>query len=366
MTNASDSPAAEARGEGRILARSVHVSERERGSVETVDGLRAAAPPTPAAPDGDGPAATFRHPALFYRGEAEYLDGTLPFVLDGLAVGEPVAVAVPGPRLDLLRTALGPSADAVHFTDMTRAGRNPGRIIPCVLRAFYDARAAAGPVRIIGEPIWPGRTALEYPACVQHEALINAAFDGRAATILCPYDAAALPPDVLLDAFATHPVVIDGGRERISERYAPEATAAACNSPLAPPCRAAAFAFDGERLRAARQFAVRVAESLGVGGRPLEDLALAVAELTTNSVLHGGGSGEILVWAEDGQVACEVRDRGVLGDPLAGRRVPETGRPGGRGLLMVNHLADLVRVHTGPGGTAIRFYLAAAPDLAAR
>ena len=34
-------------------------------------------------------------------------------------------------------------------------------------------------VRVIGEPIWPGRSDLEYPACVQHEALINRAFAVR-------------------------------------------------------------------------------------------------------------------------------------------------------------------------------------------
>lgn len=35
------------------------------------------------------------------------------------------------------------------------------------------------------------------------------------------------------------------------------------------------------------------------------------AELTTDSVVHGGGSGELRVWAEDGRVPCEVRDGGA-------------------------------------------------------
>jgi hypothetical protein len=42
-------------------------------------------------------AEPFTHPALFYRGADEYLAGTIPFVRTGLAAGEPVAVAVPGP-----------------------------------------------------------------------------------------------------------------------------------------------------------------------------------------------------------------------------------------------------------------------------
>ena len=131
--------------------------------------------------------APFVHPALFYRSDEEYVAGTVPFLLEGLAASEPLAVAAPVPRLELIATALGAAAEAVHFVDMTRAGQNPGRIIPSVLRAFADARAG-GRVRIIGEPIWSGRTAVEYPACVQHEALINAAFRRRDVIILCPYD----------------------------------------------------------------------------------------------------------------------------------------------------------------------------------
>jgi hypothetical protein len=30
---------------------------------------------------------------------------------------------------------------------------------------------------------------------------------------------------------------------------------------------------------------------------------------------------------------------------------------GGRGLMMVHYVADLVRVHTGDDGTTVRFYL---------
>lgn len=306
-------------------------------------------------------APAFSHPALFYRDDREYLDGTTAFVRGGLDAGEPVAVAAPPSRLGLLRSALGAAARTVHFVDMTHAGRNPGRIIPGVLRAFCDKQLGMGSadrVRIIGEPIWPGRTAVEYPACVQHEALINAAFDGLSVTILCPYDATGLKPEVLADAYATHPVVIEDGRERPSAEYAPERAVAAYNIPLPEPTYAASFAFDDERLRAARQFAVELAGGLGVAGTRLDDLALAVSELTTNSVLHGGGSGVIRLWAEDGHVVCEVADGGRLSDPLAGRRLPPAGRPGGRGLLMVNHVADLVRTHAGPDGTAIRFYLA--------
>ncbi|MFF7392140.1 anti-sigma factor RsbA family regulatory protein [Streptomyces scabiei] len=298
----------------------------------------------------------FAHPALFYRGREQYTAGTVPFLLAGLSAGEAVAVAVPGPNLQLIKAAMGERGREVEFLDMTRAGRNPGRIIPGVLRAFADAHPT-GRVRIIGEPIWADRSAVEYPACVQHEALINAAFQGRHVTILCPYDADALAPETLADAHATHPVVIDAGVERASDTYDPERIVAHYNQPLAHPPGAAALSFDADALPSARSFAVQEARQLGLSGDRLQDLTLAVAELTTNSVVHGGGTGTLRVWAEGLQVVCEVHDRGRLADPLAGRKPPARDQLGGRGLLLVHYVADLVRLHTTEAGTTVRFYL---------
>ena len=302
-------------------------------------------------------AERFAHPALFYRGEEEYLDGTVPFVREGLKAGHPVAVAVPGANLTLLRDSLGGDAPSVHFLDMTDVGRNPGRIIPRVLRAFADAHPQTH-VRIIGEPIWAGRSSVEYPACVQHEALINPAFEGRDVTILCPYDAERLDDEVLTDAYATHPVIVSGGDRRPSPSYAPGQVVARYNQPLPEaPAAAEPQRFGLDELPVVRRFAVACGTRLGLTGVRLDDLALAVAELTTNSVVHGGGSGSLRIWPEGSQLVCEVRDRGHLTDPLAGRRPATRDQRGGRGLLLVHAVADLVRIHTGPDGTAIRFYL---------
>ncbi|MER6420649.1 sensor histidine kinase [Streptomyces sp. NPDC001137] len=304
--------------------------------------------------------APFVHPALLYRDEHEYLAGTVPFVRDALAAGEAVAVAVPGERLRLIRDALGDDARAVRFLDMREAGRNPGRIIPAVLRAFADAQPPGTRVSIIGEPIWAGRTPAEYPACVQHEALINAAFRGRSATILCPYDIRRLDPQVVADAFATHPTLLRAGsrRHEDSGAFAPADVVARYNEPLPPALPLLSFRFDADSLSEARHLAVDEAVRLGLPSARVQDLALATAELATNSVVHGGGSGELGVWAEDGYVVCEVRDKGHMTDPLAGRRPVPRDQHGGRGLLMVNLVADLVRVHTGPDGTTVRCWFA--------
>ncbi|MBB4917720.1 anti-sigma factor RsbA family regulatory protein [Streptosporangium saharense] len=299
----------------------------------------------------------FVHPALFYRGDHEYLQATLPFIRGGLAAGEPVAVAVPERNLRLLRAWLGPQASAVCFLDMTREGRNPGRIIPGVLRAFADPHEGRR-VRIVGEPVWPGRSLTEYPACLQHEALVNLAFPGRAVTIMCPYDADALAPGVVRDAETTHPVLLDGSGLRLSEAYAPERAIRDANRALPDPETAETLTFgsgDGDPGRA-REFAAGRASRAGLSGERLGDLRLIAGELVADSLGHGGGGGVLRVWTEGGQVVMDVRDAGRITDPLAGRGPVDPRLRGSRGLLVTNLLSDLVRVHTGEDGTTVRVY----------
>lgn len=296
----------------------------------------------------------FLHPALFYRGTAEYLEGTVAFVRAGLTAGEAVALAVPGANLRLILTELGADAERVRLLDMTRSGRNPGRIIPNVLRAFADAHPRER-VRIIGEHLWTGRTAKEYPACSQHEALISIALAGRPVTMLCPYDVDRVGPRTLAEVEANHPRVIDAGGERPSTRFTPERVVAEghrlCGSPVGP-----GFTFDITNQALASQFACDHAVRLGLSGDHSE-LRLIVGELVARSLVHGAGTGVLRVWAERGYLVCEVRHSGRINDPLADRPLADPRRPDGRGLLLVNHLSDLVEQRACPQGTTTRVYL---------
>ena len=305
---------------------------------------------------GRGP--VFDHPGLFYRDATGYLDAAVPFVRAGLAADEPVMVAVPAANLDLIRAAAGADASRVVWHDMSRAGRNPGRIIGGVLLAF----AAAHPgrrVRIIGEPIWPGRTATEYPACAEHEALINRAFAGRDATILCPYDTRRLKPHVIADAARTHPVITTGGRTGASPQYGdPAQVAASFNLPLArPPAAAATLTVDLAHIRAARALVADRGGAAGLRTDTIADLQVAVTELATNAIRHGvDGVGHLAVWADRTHLICQMRSRGHLDDPLVGRTIPPNDGESGRGLLLVHALCDLVRVHNGEHEVTINLY----------
>jgi anti-sigma regulatory factor (Ser/Thr protein kinase) len=116
----------------------------------------------------------------------------------------------------------------------------------------------------------------------------------------------------------------------------------------------AEMGFSLSSLRAARRLVAREAELAGLGVGRREDLILAVDELTTNSVTHGGGHGSLSVWRTATEIVCEVRDQGHISDPLAGTRQPRPEQRTGRGLWVVGCLCDRVQIASSPGRTAVR------------
>jgi anti-sigma regulatory factor (Ser/Thr protein kinase) len=300
--------------------------------------------------------AGFVHAVLFYHSKREYLDEVLPFVLDGLASEQPVLVALPVDNLALIGDALGDAAVEVTMADLTDAGRNPARILG--LQTLFAAQHPGQRLRIVGEPMWPGRAAEEYPGCVQHEALINTALADCRRIVLCPYDADRLDEPVLADARTTHPLLWQAGSTQPSSEYAPEDALARCNQPLTTDATGATYTVTKlTDLSTARTFAARYADWLGLSADRVDDLELIVTELATNSLQHANSACRLAFWRYDGQLVCEARDDGRLDDPLAGRLAPKPGDATGRGLFLVNALADLVRSHTTPSGTTIQVHL---------
>lgn len=309
-----------------------------------------------AVPARGGQQEPFEHWGLLYQNAAHYVAVVTAFVRSALAAGQPVLVAVPGRNLDLVREEMGQEADRVRFADMAVHGRNPRRIIGRVLLAFAAANRGRR-VAIVGEPIWPGRTAVEYPACVAHEALINEVFAGRDAAILCPHDASGLAAAALADAARTHPLLTDGARTWSSDAYEePLQTAAAAEVPLAaPPAFASLMTYaDRYDLADIRRFVADKARANGLTEEQIGDLVVAINEIAANTVEHTTGAGRIALWREDGILVCQVEDGGRLTDPLAGYLPPGPEADRGRGLALVSQLSDLVRIHPRADGTTIR------------
>jgi anti-sigma regulatory factor (Ser/Thr protein kinase) len=305
-------------------------------------------------------AETFRHEALLYAGEVDFLTGTLPFIREGIATDQPVLVVVSAAKIGLLRSALGADADRVAFADMADVGANPARIIPAwrdfVVANDVDRRSARG----IGEPIWAARTPAELVECQRHETLLNLAFAGVPAWwLLCPYDTTSLTPEVLEEAWRSHPVVSERGDATDSAPYRGlEQAAAPFAAPLPePPTQPPEHGFGPGSLVELRELVARHAAAAGLDPARAADLVLAVDELATNSLRHGGGRGTLRIWRDHGALVCEVRDPGRIEDPLVGRARPAVDRDGGRGLWMVNQLCDLVQLRTFPSGAVVRVHV---------
>jgi anti-sigma regulatory factor (Ser/Thr protein kinase) len=305
----------------------------------------------------------FRHEVLLYAGWDELIARAVSFVRAGLEHGEPVMVALQAPKLQALREALGADAGQVAFVDMTELGRNPARIIPA-WRAFLEDRVPAGAcARGIGEPIWSGRSEEELVECQLHEALLNIAFaEDQGFRLLCPYDTSALGDGVIHEAYCSHPYV-HPAEDPASRAYRGlEEMVAPFDAPLPVPARRPeVLSFSLDSLAEVRDLVTRRGEAAGLARMRVQDLALAVHELATNSLRHGGGSGVLRVWLHGGVLLCEVRDRGHITDPLAGRREAAELALGGRGLWLVNRLCDLVQIRSTADGTTVRVHMACPP-----
>jgi anti-sigma regulatory factor (Ser/Thr protein kinase) len=308
-------------------------------------------------PEIDG---TFRHEALLYAGEDGFVERVSGFVNEGVAAGEPVFVVVAAPKIDLLRGALEGDTREVFFADMNEVGRNPARIIPA-WHDFVGAQPAGRRFRGVGEPIWAERGADELVECQRHEALLNRAFeDGPGWWLVCPYDVGTLDDSVIGEMWRTHPYVHDGSHVVSTDYVDPPD---AFDAPLPDPPRVAVpIDFDPERVDLLRRRVGEEASRNGLSRAEVDEFVLAVHELATNSIKHGGGGGLLRVWHDDGRMVAEVRDHGYLDQPLVGRQRPATHRTNGRGLWLVNHLCDLVQIRTSDTGTVVRVHKA--PNLA--
>ena len=289
----------------------------------------------------------FSHEALFYSGMNGFLEAATRFIGEGVRAGEDVLVAVSSGKIDRLRSALNDD-ERVRFLDIQAVGRNPGRIIPA-WKQFISSRGRDDrPVRGIGEPVWPQRTADELVESQHHESLLNVAFaDTPAFRLLCPYDVTTLRTDVIAEAKRSHPYVLEGdGCIPCADFRGLSACAAPRTDSLAPPSATPVeLAFTGETLPEVRH----LIDALTASSLPAERIAdtrLAISELCGNAVRHGGGAGTLRAWQDGAGWVFEVIDEGVITDPLAGRTPPRSDQTGGFGLWLVHRLCDLVQQRT--------------------
>ena len=301
---------------------------------------------------------SYRHEAFLWHVRSDFTDGLVPFIAEGLEAGEPVMVATVAEHTGWLRDALGPAADEVCFVDMAELGRNPAKILPA-WQKFIDIEAGGNrPARGVGEPIWAGRQIDELIECQLHEALLNVAVDPMTPFwLVCPYDAERLDPQVIDEAYRSHPVVIEADAYKGSTQYAGQAHLEAMLGSDLPPLvgEPTTIPFTAKNLNRLPMFLKLEGHVAGLALRQATNLAAATHSLAAASLERGAKGGVIRMWRQPRSVISEVSDDTYVDDPLAGRRAPLVDNADA--LWTANQLCDLVQLRSTQTGTTVRLHV---------
>ncbi len=309
----------------------------------------------------------FEHSACIYDDDSQFLDMAVPFLADGMALGEPVLAVTTAANLELLGAALGERSGDVDYAESAFFGRRPPRRVAAFYRYWKGGQGSprSGRVRILAEPVWAGRSAREITGWTRMEAALNVTLAPTSISMICPYDARTTGKDILADALRTHPVLVAGSRQSPSPQYADPATfARSCDTrPLAdPPGDAEAFDFDGD-LRGLRRFIAGSARLHGLTGDRADMLVLAVSEVGAYLKSRWPASAAVRTWEQPGAVICDFREPGAsITDPFLGLRPAELVPGDGDGLWLANQICDWLDIRSGAGGCAIQLQIPSSHD----
>ena len=117
-----------------------------------------------------------------------------------------------------------------------------------------------------------------------------------------------------------------------------------------------ATGFDEAGAAAVRREVGRAAVASGLSPDRTDVFLVAVYEIMTNAVRHGGGGGQLRLW-RNGELLCEVDDVGegfAAAAHLARTEAPAPTSSGGRGLWLARQMSDRIAIDSGPTGTTVQ------------
>jgi CheY-like chemotaxis protein len=162
-----------------------------------------------------------RHEALVYSSADELAAGTLPFLREGLALGDQLLVVLREEGRSLLRRMLGLDAARIEFADAVDWYRSPEHAFEQHRRYVEERLGRGAPrVRIVAEVVWPQNSATaDVAGWKRYEAGISEAMAAVPVSFICAYNTQELPAEIITDARRTHPVLRSAGGARPSAHY---------------------------------------------------------------------------------------------------------------------------------------------------
>jgi transcriptional regulator with XRE-family HTH domain len=169
---------------------------------------------------GPAGAVMLDHSAFPYTADEEFGDTAGPFLAEGVERSEAVLALASREKIEFLRERLGRDARRVEFVESATWLTTPASALSAI-KAFSKAKLEGGAawIRMLGEPIWEGRSDSEIRQWTRYESLVNLVFAGWPMSIVCPYDMRSVPPEVARDVRLTHPHTIERGETAPSPDY---------------------------------------------------------------------------------------------------------------------------------------------------
>jgi anti-sigma regulatory factor (Ser/Thr protein kinase) len=295
-----------------------------------------------------------QHSAGYHSSPADLLAQLLTLAEAARDRGEALALAVHPDTDDALRAALGPDAD-VH-TLARPADVGSGQTVALQRARELRELTRSGPVSVLAEH----QSDLDGPDgafWTELDAAVNVALAELPVRLTCFFPEMPLHLCVLDGARENHPHVLVGGELRHNPRHRLPREVLT-EHPVGPPLLLGApdltVAFQSWQLQEVRRAVRQVAEAAGFTDDRVDDVVLAVNEVATNAVEHGGPDAELHLWATASGLVCEVHDGGTLTDPLPGMASPHPSEPRGRGLWIARQVCDLLHVWSDDQGTHVR------------
>jgi anti-sigma regulatory factor (Ser/Thr protein kinase) len=316
-------------------------------------------------PNGGVPShhGTYRHDALLYDSPADLVKGVVPFLLDGLAAGHAAVVATGAETAAVLRDAVNgdPRVHVIDRSDVYRA-RTPTAIT--TFRQLAEQRASEGfeRVRVVGEVNF-GETERDWLEWQRYESVINEALADWPLWGLCVFDTQRLPEPLLDSALRTHSMVASAAGRAPNPLFTDPADYLRSLPVPAEPLEGTAPRLSAPDVSDFIGLRHAVAAELSTVAAPhdaIEDFLLAVDEMTSNALRHGGPPVSLRLWTADDRIVCTIADHGPgFDDPFAGYG-PAHGDDlsrGGMGLWLARQLCDHVDITAEDDGAQVRLTL---------
>jgi transcriptional regulator with XRE-family HTH domain len=149
------------------------------------------------------------HSAFPYRTDDQFRTILGPYLAEGIERSEPILAVTTSPNIELLRDYLGKDARWVQFVESRVFYSTPAAAL-AGYKNFSEASLARGAAwaRVLGEPLWTGRSDAEVRLWARYESLFNLALADSPLSVVCPYDERSATAEIVRQAHLTHPNVL--------------------------------------------------------------------------------------------------------------------------------------------------------------